>query len=977
MKKFLSLMLAMIMVMSLVTVGAGAAFTDAAEIENTEAVEVMNALGILQGSDGVFDPTGTLTRGAAAKIIAYMVNGTVKAEKIAETGLTEKPFPDVETTSATAPFIAWCAEQGIVGGYSSGNFERKDPVSGDAFIKMVLKALGEKEIDFTAKGWQVEAVAKAEEMGLLEGISEDVKFSANLSRENAAQIAFNGMTYVPEGNKYYLVGTEKFTDATDAALYASLLTPKGTVEVKTDLTKSLAGKNYKLATIEKVVVVSTPETADQDYTLVYGYDAVNKTYDNKVEYKFNFAASKELVGHVVNVYFKDDQTTGANKETGKYDFDAVEIEKSEEVYGMTALSKEIKTSTTNGLKVDAVNAMLGTKLTKDTAPAVKGATANSKYAVSNYELASGAKYLEYKVMPTYTGITVSSGTWIVYDNVVLAKKSTTPTVNVFEVEIDDDDYITVNQINEVAEPDPNDSTKTIDTYVQELVNKTAEDEDDCVDLISNEYDWASVIEENEDKGEVVLTATYVGAYRTVADIKYVTGKVTKVDTAASTKVIYIDGTKYQGNTDTDIEKFADFGLTEFSWSYGFSYTAEYNFYLDANGKVWGFERADGTTEGTVIVPIHLYGKYDFVEGATDEYGVADPDAKSSYSVWMQAIDMNGQIVDLQVGASREKVYAVEDDAKQAAADYATELTASFNALKNSYATYTTSIDPNTDEAISNVVAAIAAGTDGKIEGTGVVTKAEADKLSADSKKVADANGYTYYLNDGFKVIYIDGIGAKVKVTVKDGTYKQIVENAVLYGEKAEKDATSYDLKYVLVMAVAGGDDGDELMYIKSVDSKIAVPYTNKDGKVVTGYQNTGYINGEKVTILLTAAQAKGDGALTGNKFYEYTVNEDGTYTLTAPVKAVPVVENEPLDGNYKGLITVVNAEKQINVADYDATDAKIVNLLSNNASSLGYDDVPTAASKLAVTGTKVSFVYDKDAESIDVIYVIAYADQDK
>ena len=162
MKKFLSLMLAMIMVMSLVTVGAGAAFTDADKITNVEAVEVMNALGILQGSGDAFDPTGTLTRGAAAKIITYMLVGTEKAEAIAAAGLTEKPFPDVETTSATAPFIAYCAEKGIVGGYSNGNFERKNPVSGNAFLKMVLVALGEKEIDFTAKGWQVEAVAKAE-----------------------------------------------------------------------------------------------------------------------------------------------------------------------------------------------------------------------------------------------------------------------------------------------------------------------------------------------------------------------------------------------------------------------------------------------------------------------------------------------------------------------------------------------------------------------------------------------------------------------------------------------------------------------------------------------------------------------------------------------------------------------------------------------------------------------------------------------
>ena len=51
MKKFLSLMLAMIMVMSLVTVGAGAAdFTDEETIQYNEAVAVMSELGILTGT---------------------------------------------------------------------------------------------------------------------------------------------------------------------------------------------------------------------------------------------------------------------------------------------------------------------------------------------------------------------------------------------------------------------------------------------------------------------------------------------------------------------------------------------------------------------------------------------------------------------------------------------------------------------------------------------------------------------------------------------------------------------------------------------------------------------------------------------------------------------------------------------------------------------------------------------------------------
>ena len=88
MKKFLSLMLAMIMVMSLVTVGAGAAdFTDEETIQYNEAVAVMAELGILGGyTDGAFRPQGTLTRQAAAKIICNIKVGPEAAADLAAGG---------------------------------------------------------------------------------------------------------------------------------------------------------------------------------------------------------------------------------------------------------------------------------------------------------------------------------------------------------------------------------------------------------------------------------------------------------------------------------------------------------------------------------------------------------------------------------------------------------------------------------------------------------------------------------------------------------------------------------------------------------------------------------------------------------------------------------------------------------------------------------------------------------------------------
>ena len=112
MKKFLSLMLAMIMVMSLVTVGAGAAFTDDATIEQKEAVALLSGLGILEGTgDGSFNPTGTLTRGAAAKILTYLLEGKEKAEAIKAAGVTETVFTDEGIlNSSNIAFIEYCAQ---------------------------------------------------------------------------------------------------------------------------------------------------------------------------------------------------------------------------------------------------------------------------------------------------------------------------------------------------------------------------------------------------------------------------------------------------------------------------------------------------------------------------------------------------------------------------------------------------------------------------------------------------------------------------------------------------------------------------------------------------------------------------------------------------------------------------------------------------------------------------------------------------
>ena len=191
MKKFLSLVLALVMTMSLVTISAGAKdFDDNGDIDYKEAVDVISALGIVDGySDGSFRPDGSLTRGAAAKIICNLILGPTTASALSA---TTAPFKDVPTTNVFAGYITYCAQQGIIGGYGDGTFRPSGTLTGNAFMKMLLGALGyDSSIEhYTGSNWQVNVVKQAIGIGLKDGNDEFVGSKA-VTRQEAALYALN------------------------------------------------------------------------------------------------------------------------------------------------------------------------------------------------------------------------------------------------------------------------------------------------------------------------------------------------------------------------------------------------------------------------------------------------------------------------------------------------------------------------------------------------------------------------------------------------------------------------------------------------------------------------------------------------------------------------------------------------------------------------------------------------------------------
>ena len=188
-KKILALVLALVMTMSLVTIANAADFSDKADINYKEAVDVMTAIGVIDGLDtGAFNPNGTLTREQAAKIICTMMLGS-GADKL---GTTSSSFKDVAATRWSSPYIEYCASIGIIAGNGDGTFNPTGKLTGHAFAKMLLGALGynSQYEGYTGAGWTVEVAKDA----VTAGITVDgVVMSAELTREQATQMAFQAL----------------------------------------------------------------------------------------------------------------------------------------------------------------------------------------------------------------------------------------------------------------------------------------------------------------------------------------------------------------------------------------------------------------------------------------------------------------------------------------------------------------------------------------------------------------------------------------------------------------------------------------------------------------------------------------------------------------------------------------------------------------------------------------------------------------
>lgn len=199
MKKLLAMVLALVMTLSLAVVGSNAAFKDADKIaaNYNEAVQVLSGMGVFKGdNNGNFNPESAITRAEVAAIVYRLYTGDVKDNQAALYATYNK-FADMNNAKWAAGYIGYCANAGLIKGYSDTKFGPLDSVTGYQALAMILRAVGyDKNGEFSGQAWQLHVAQTAQQLGILRTI-KNIDLNAPASRQLVAEILFRTAAYVP------------------------------------------------------------------------------------------------------------------------------------------------------------------------------------------------------------------------------------------------------------------------------------------------------------------------------------------------------------------------------------------------------------------------------------------------------------------------------------------------------------------------------------------------------------------------------------------------------------------------------------------------------------------------------------------------------------------------------------------------------------------------------------------------------------
>ena len=287
------------MMLSVMVVGAGAAFSDQSKIKNTEAVDACTALNIIGGyPDGSFKPEGNITRAEVTKMICVALNG---GKNPAVSTNTTPTFSDVRNNANAAwaeGYIESCAAQGIVSGVGGGKFAPNGNVTGVQLAKMLLVSLGYKSENegFTGNAWATNVNVRAAQKGLYDGL-EKMDTNAAITRDNAAQMVWNALQAYEVEYKTDLIAGADGKLSTQITVQDKMSSEKQRITLLED--------KYEAKKVDAGQLLTCSKVDGKDYYSITTKDSAGKT----TTYNKIYADVSDFIGQNIKVLRKVDATS--------------------------------------------------------------------------------------------------------------------------------------------------------------------------------------------------------------------------------------------------------------------------------------------------------------------------------------------------------------------------------------------------------------------------------------------------------------------------------------------------------------------------------------------------------------------------------------------------------------------------------------------------------------------------------------------
>ena len=203
MKKFIAIIMAVIMVMSFATIAFAAnGFTDVSKSRYETAINELYDLGIVNGySTTKFGTDYTLTRAEACAIIVRALYGEKTVPDVID-------FTDVSYRDWFYDYVNTAVYYDIMHGHNATTFAPNDEITYDQMATLVLNALGYNAPQLAGE-WPVNVERIATRLGLYTNIPIYFSGSEYITRGEACQMLYNALDcYVVEYVKGRIIETD-------------------------------------------------------------------------------------------------------------------------------------------------------------------------------------------------------------------------------------------------------------------------------------------------------------------------------------------------------------------------------------------------------------------------------------------------------------------------------------------------------------------------------------------------------------------------------------------------------------------------------------------------------------------------------------------------------------------------------------------------------------------------------------------------